>query len=275
MTSLLLNSSSFWPPSQLLHKGFLWWVVCLCCLFFLSFHWLDHVAAVWFRFVTRMYEPDDCIRVSRVKYLCSTTSSTQAILVHLRQNSVHRLMYTGPRIYYCSQLLQQLPPYLAFTFDTHFSCHCTSAVIGCTVRPSHSTFLKNLYQAWGSAKHLFIVWTLVTWGILLYLFQVLCPCVVPNQQSTWDLLYVVEVVETTIPGHIFVAVPLLVLVIWRKEEPVIRRSILITMSLYVNFIVSYDTYWVRSLGYLLRSCKRSHKRLTCIIRSKFVIFILG
>jgi len=64
----------FSPPSQLLHWFFLWWVVCLCCLFFLSFHWLDHVAAVWFRFVTRMYEPGDCIRVSRVKYLCSTTT---------------------------------------------------------------------------------------------------------------------------------------------------------------------------------------------------------
>jgi hypothetical protein len=29
----------------------------------------------------------------------------------------------------------------------------------------------------------------------------------------------------------------------------IRRSILLTMSLYVNFIVSYDTYWVRSHSY--------------------------
>jgi hypothetical protein len=33
----------------------------------------------------------------------------------------------------------------------------------------------------------------------------------------------------------------------------IRRSILFTMSLYVNFIVSYDTYWVRSHSYIV-SC---------------------
>jgi hypothetical protein len=33
----------------------------------------------------------------------------------------------------------------------------------------------------------------------------------------------------------------------------IRRSILLTMSLYVNFIVSYDTYWVRSHSYFV-SC---------------------
>jgi hypothetical protein len=74
VASLLLNSSSFSLPSQLLHWGFFWWVVCLCSFFLPSFHWLDHVAAVWFRFVTRMYEPGDCIRVSRVKYLCSTTT---------------------------------------------------------------------------------------------------------------------------------------------------------------------------------------------------------
>ncbi len=60
-----------------------------------------------------MYQPGDCIRVSRVKYLCSTTSSTssavlvlhgttsstQAIQVHLRHNSVSRSMYAVPWIY--------------------------------------------------------------------------------------------------------------------------------------------------------------------------------
>ncbi len=38
---------------------------------------------------------------------------------------------------------------------------------------------------------------------------------------------------------------------WRSCS--IRRSILLTMSLYVNFIVSYDTYWVRSHSYFV-SC---------------------
>jgi hypothetical protein len=110
-----------------------------------------------------MYQPGDCIRVSRVKYFCSTTSSTvlvlhgttsstQAIQVHLRQNSVRRSMYALPWIYHCSQVQQRLLPYLAFTFDTHFSCRRTSAVFDCTIRPSHSTFPKDLYQAWGLGK---------------------------------------------------------------------------------------------------------------------------
>jgi len=137
-------------------------------LFLPSFHWLDHVAAVWFRIVTRMYEPGDCIRVSRVKYLCSTTSSTssavlvlhgttcstQAIQVHLRQNSVRRSMYAVLWIYHCSQVRQERLPYCAFTFDTHFSCRCTSAVFDCTIRPSHSTFPKDLYQASGLSRTL-------------------------------------------------------------------------------------------------------------------------
>ncbi len=38
-----------------------------------------------------------------------------------------------------------------------------------------------------------------------------------------------------------------------NRRPRIRRSILLTMSLYVNFIVSYDTYWVRSHSYFV-SC---------------------
>jgi hypothetical protein len=113
-----------------------------------------------------MYEPGDCIRVSRVKYLCSTTSSTssavlvlhgttcstQAIQVHLRQNSVRRSMYAVLWIYHCSQVRQERLPYCAFTFDTHFSCRCTSAVFDCTIRPSHSTFPKDLFQAWGLGK---------------------------------------------------------------------------------------------------------------------------
>ena len=33
----------------------------------------------------------------------------------------------------------------------------------------------------------------------------------------------------------------------------IRRSILLTMSLYVNFFVRYDTYWVRNHSYIV-SC---------------------
>ncbi len=133
-------------------------------LFLPSFHWLDHVAAVWFRFVTRMYQPGDCIRVSRVKYLCSTTSTsgTQAIQVHLRQNSVSRSMYAVPWIYdsndYRTVHLHltlshfSCPRTCAFTFDIHFSCRRKSAVLHCTIRPSHSTFPKDLYQAWGLGK---------------------------------------------------------------------------------------------------------------------------
>ena len=34
-----------------------WWVLCLCCLFSPPFHWLDQFAAVWFPFVSRMYQP--------------------------------------------------------------------------------------------------------------------------------------------------------------------------------------------------------------------------
>ena len=60
---------------------------------------------------------------------------------------------------------------------------------------------------------LFLVWTLVTWGILLYLFKVVCPHVVPNQQSTLDLVYVLEVVESKNPCHFLVAVPFLILVL--------------------------------------------------------------
>jgi hypothetical protein len=82
----------------------------------------------------------------------TTSSSTQAILVHLRQNSVRRSMYAVPWIYHCSQVQQQLLLYLAFTFDTHFSCRCTSAVFDCTIRPIHSSFPKDLYKAWGLGK---------------------------------------------------------------------------------------------------------------------------
>ena len=98
----------FFTTISVTSLGVLWWVVCLCCLFFLSFHWLDHVAAVWFHFVPWMYEPGDCIRVSRVKYLCSTTSSTQGILIHLRQNFVRRSMYAVPWKYHLSQVLHRL-----------------------------------------------------------------------------------------------------------------------------------------------------------------------
>ena len=82
-----------------------------------------------------MYKPGECIRVSCVKYLCSTarsTSSTQAKLVHLCQNAVRRSMYAVSWIYHCSQVLQQLSPDLAITFDTHFLCCRTSAVFDCT-----------------------------------------------------------------------------------------------------------------------------------------------
>ena len=56
-------------------------------------------------------------------------------------------MYAVPWKYHWSQVLQQLPQYLAFTFDTHFSCRCKFAVFDCTIIPSHSTFLKGSYQA--------------------------------------------------------------------------------------------------------------------------------
>ncbi len=121
---------------------------------------------MWFCFVTQMYKTGDCICVSRVKYLFSTTSSTssavlvlngttsstQALLVHLCQNSLRRSMNAVLWIYHCLQVRQRLLPYLAFTFDTHFSCCRTSAVFDCTIRPSHSTFPKDLYQAWGLGK---------------------------------------------------------------------------------------------------------------------------
>jgi hypothetical protein len=87
-----------------------------------------------------------------------------------------------------------LLPYGVYTFHTHFSCPTSppSQSFASTSNKSSDPFCIPLVIPFGKTRtkcgdlalHLFLVWTLVTWGILLYLFKVVCPRVVPNQQST-------------------------------------------------------------------------------------------
>ncbi len=101
----------------------------------------------------------------------------------------------------------------------HLSLHRTLAVFDCTKDQAIQPLGRTCTKRGGSAKQLNFVWMLVTWGILLYSLKVLCPHVMPsNQQGTWDLLYVVEVVDSTIPGHIFAAVPFLLLVVLERRN---------------------------------------------------------
>ena len=52
---------------------------------------------------------------------------------------------------------------------------------------------------------------------------------------------------------------------------IIRRSILLTMSIYVSFTVSYDTYWVRSHSYIVScNCDIAFVHTHCVKRVKNV-----
>lgn len=162
----------FWtPPLDHHHLIGVIFVSSVFVLWFCSpfLNWLHHFAVVWIRVVTRIYEPAEgtvpTLHSSGLVQYCST-------VLHISICSIV-LQYQGDIVWSAQALSTVRCVYIShsllLSYFTSSQSFASTKKASVPFRiPLVIPFGKTRTKCGGLALHLFLVWTLVTWGILLY-----------------------------------------------------------------------------------------------------------